>query len=269
MTRVASIPLTPPPLVFNNESPSYFNALAGLTIYRGEALGETYRGNAFMGEALRNLVHRRVLVPSGVTFVAERGEKDREFLASTDPWFHPVNFATGPDGALYVVDFYRQFVEHPLYVHGEGVADKIAWRTGAEHGRIWRIRAKNMELSGRKPRLSQASADELVEQLKVRNGWWADTAQRLLVEAKDSVALDTLRQLALFGADTLSRVRALWTLDGMNGSQEGTLMSAMNSSDETVCEYGVRIAEPRLKADRNLRQTLVKLVSTRDSEASG
>jgi putative heme-binding domain-containing protein len=258
-------PLTPPPLVFNNESPSYFNALAGLTIYRGEALGEAYRGNAFMGEALRNLVHRRVLVPSGVTFVAERGEKDREFLASTDPWFHPVNFATGPDGALYVVDFYRQFVEHPLYVHGEGVADKIAWRTGAEHGRIWRIRAKNMELSGRKPRLSQVSADELVEQLKVRNGWRADTAQRLLNERKDGIS--ELQKLLLFGTDPLSRVRALWTLDGMNALEKSQLLSAMLAPDPILSEQGIRVAEPRLKAERDFRQVIVKLATTRVTES--
>src|SRR5437899_6900163 len=65
-------PLTPPPLTFNNDSVKNFNALAGLTIYRGEGLGAKYRGNAFMGESLLNLVHRRVLEPDGVTFVARR-----------------------------------------------------------------------------------------------------------------------------------------------------------------------------------------------------
>ena len=112
-------PLTAPPQVFNNESQTHFNASAGTTVYRGDALGEQYKGNIFVGEPLRNLVHRRVLVAKGVTFEARRGEDGQEFLASTDPWFHPVNFAIGPDGALYVVDFYRQFVEHPGYVPEE------------------------------------------------------------------------------------------------------------------------------------------------------
>ena len=96
--------LTPPPLVFNNESGAHFNALSGLHVYRGNALGSAYSGNAFVGESLRNLVHRRTLVPDGTTFRAERPEAGREFLAGTDPWFHPVNFATGPDGALVVLE---------------------------------------------------------------------------------------------------------------------------------------------------------------------
>ena len=204
--------------MFNSESSSHFNALAGLTIYRGDALGQEYRGNAFVGESLRNLIHRRVLEPDGVTFVARRGEEGQEFLASTDPWFHAVNFGTGPDGALYVVDFYRRFVEHPLYVP-EGLRNSQPWRTGAEHGRIWRIKPK-AELESRplnsgaqpssslrsmsrvqprkseirtpkseidpapRPILSLPSAPALVGQFGNENGWRRDTAQRFWSSAR-------------------------------------------------------------------------------------
>ena len=58
-------PLTPPPLTFNDESTSHFNALAGLHVFRGDALGPAYSGNAFVGESLRNLIHRRV--PNALT----------------------------------------------------------------------------------------------------------------------------------------------------------------------------------------------------------
>ena len=70
---------------FNRESIDYFNATCGPTIFRGDALPTAYRGNAFVCEPLSNLVHRRVLEPSGCTFVARRVEQGREFLASTDP----------------------------------------------------------------------------------------------------------------------------------------------------------------------------------------
>jgi putative membrane-bound dehydrogenase-like protein len=89
-------PRTPTPKTFNQESTAHYNALAGLIVFRGDALPPGYAGNLFVGETLRNLVHRRILQPRGSSFTAVRGEKDREFLASTDPWFHPVNFATGP-----------------------------------------------------------------------------------------------------------------------------------------------------------------------------
>ncbi len=97
--------LAPPQPRFNAESVAFFNASCGPTIFRGDALGPSYRGNAFVCEPLTNIVHRRLLEPDGPTFLARRAEPGREFLAATHPWFHPVNLATGPDGSLYVVDF--------------------------------------------------------------------------------------------------------------------------------------------------------------------
>ena len=182
-------------MVFNNESSKHFNALAGLTIFRGDALGRKYNGNAFVGESLRNLVHRRVLVGVDSTFEAQRGEEGRDFSLPTDPWFHPVNFATGPDGALYVVDFYRKFVEHPGWVP-EHLRDKVPWRTGAEHGRIWRISNKNIKVKHVKPALNKASTAEIVRHMADENGWWRDTAQRLLVERQDRAAITPLSSLA-------------------------------------------------------------------------
>ena len=93
----------------------FFTAAAGGTIYSSEQLPDKYRGNLFTGDVSANLVHRDILHGEGTHFVASRSEeeKDREFLTSTDPWFRPCNFATGPDGYLYVVDIYREFVETP------------------------------------------------------------------------------------------------------------------------------------------------------------
>src|SRR6185436_134993 len=165
----------------------------GLTIFGGDALGSEYTGNAFVCESLSSLVTRRLLEPAGPTFVARRSAKemDREFLASTDNWFHPVNLATGPDGALYVVDFYREFVEHPLYVADEKLRAEVPWRNGAEHGRIWRIRRTDISLppGERRPQLSRAPSPELVKLLGHPVAWWRNTAQRLLVERQDQTVV--------------------------------------------------------------------------------
>jgi len=241
-------PLAPPPLTFNNESVKNFNALAGLAIFRGGALGEEYRGNAFVGESLLNLVHRRVLEPNGVTFTARRGEREKEFLASTDPWFHPVNFATGPDGALYVVDFYRKFVEHPDWVHG-AARNEVPWQTGAEHGRIWRVRNSQSAIAKRKPNLSRASSVELVGHLRSDNGWRRDTAQRLLVERQERAAIPALEKLVREASSPLARLHALYTLDGLRALAPSILLGALKNEDAAVREHAVRLSERSLSTN--------------------
>lgn len=235
-------PLAPPPLTFNDESVKNFNALAGLTIYRGGALGEEYRGNAFVGESLLNLVHRRALEPNGITFVARRQEREKEFLASSDPWFHPVNFAPGPDGALYIVDFYRKFVEHPDWVRG-AARSEVPWRTGAEHGRIWRVWNSRAPVSNRRISLSRASADELVEHLRNDNGWWRDAAQRLLVERQERAAIPALEKLAREASSPLSRLHALYTLDGLRALTPDAVLTALQDSQPGIREHAVRLSE--------------------------
>ena len=86
---------------FNAETVAFFNASCGPAIYRGESLGDAYRGHAFVCEPLASVVLHRRLDPLGPTYVARRVEREKtsEFLASTHPWFRPVNLATGPDGA--------------------------------------------------------------------------------------------------------------------------------------------------------------------------
>ncbi|MGE3317225.1 MAG: PVC-type heme-binding CxxCH protein, partial [Planctomycetaceae bacterium] len=170
--------ISQPPRQFNAERADFYNALCGLTIFRGDGLGTDYSGNAFVGESLTNLVTRRTLRPSGPSFVSERPDKDREFLASTDNWFHPVNMATGPDGCLYIADFYRELVEHPLYVGSPELRKKINWRHGSEHGRIWRIRQKGFERPPERfgAALSSASTQTLINALSHPVSWWRETA---------------------------------------------------------------------------------------------
>ena len=115
----------------------------GPEIYRGTALGSNYYGNAFVCEPVHNLVTRLVLRPDGATFAGERApdEQNREFLASTDNWFRPVQVRTGPDGALWVVDMYRFVVEHPRWISQDRLK-QLDVRAGADKGRIYRITAK-------------------------------------------------------------------------------------------------------------------------------
>ena len=95
-------------------------AACGLGIYRDKLLGESFQGNLFTCEPVNLLVHRLVVSPRDSTFIGRRAsdESDREFLASTDTWFRPVQARTAPDGSLWVVDMYRFVIEHPRYAGG-------------------------------------------------------------------------------------------------------------------------------------------------------
>jgi putative membrane-bound dehydrogenase-like protein len=240
--RVFSI--SPPQVTFNREPVTVFNASCGSTIYRGDRLGDTYAGNAFVCESLTNLVHRRALVPAGPTFSARRVEQNREFLASTDPAFRPVNLATGPDGAFYVIDFYREMVEHPQFVP-QDVRSSVNFRKWNDRGRIWRIRPSQPDADRKKSpptRLGPASTAELITLLGHPNGWSRDTAQRLLVERPSSPATVALLETAAQAHAPLARLHALWTLEGLHTLTDATVARALDDEHPGVREAAARLA---------------------------
>jgi len=95
--------------------------------------------------------------------------------------------------------------------------------------------------------MSKTSSEELVKSLSHPNGWWRDTAQRLLVERNDSTTVAALKQLALSGANPLGRLHGLWTLDGMRQLDGATLLKAISDPHPKVRAAATRIGEPLLK----------------------
>ncbi|MEX0978179.1 MAG: PVC-type heme-binding CxxCH protein, partial [Pirellulales bacterium] len=252
-------PISPRPKTFNREPTDYYNALCGLTIYRGDALGPDYSQSAFVGESLTNLVHRRALSAEGPTYVSRRGEHHREFLAAKDSWFHPVFMTTGPDGALYIVDFYRRWVEHPGFV-AESLRDGIDWRQGAGHGRIWKVsRRENTWPPRPQPQMSLQTTADLVKHLESPNGWRRDTAQRVLFERRDPQAAPLLRALIAESRLPQAKVHALSLLASMEMLDEGLLLRAMEDGEVHVRQFAMRLAAPRLSTQPQVREALVSM----------
>jgi putative membrane-bound dehydrogenase-like protein len=249
-------PISPVQDRFNRESVDYFNASCGPTIFRGDRLPAAYRGNAFVCEPLTNLVHGRVLEPDDCTFKARRVESGKEFLASTDPAFRPVNLATGPDGALYVVDMYRELVEHPDFVPPE-LRTKVEFRRWHDRGRIWRVRSRGDSSRPQVPRLAHAGAEDLVGQLDHPVGWVRDTAQRLLVERQDRGAIPLLERALRSGSSPRRRLHALWTLDALGGVTPAVLERAAADADPILREHALRVAATDPTRVRALPRPLV------------
>src|SRR5207237_5676166 len=178
------------------EVAGWFTAASGGTIYNGDAFPKEYAGNVFTGDVSGDLVHRDILRPDGATFLAHRAKDGVEFLASTDIWFRPCNFANAPDGNLYMTDIYRQVIETPESIP-ESIKKNMNFWSGDTMGRIYRVVPnKPRHTRGLKPNLGAASIDELVRALGHDNGWHRRTAQRLLVEKQDRTAVPALRELA-------------------------------------------------------------------------
>lgn len=222
-----------------------FSGCAGLQIYRGDAYPDEYRGNLFVGDVQANVVHRRALQPKGVTFSSERTENEREFLSSTDNWFRPANLVNAPDGTLHIIDMYRETIETPDSMIPE-VLEMVDFRRGGDHGRIYRLAPEGFKIPAR-PELGKAGIKKLVATLEHRNGWWRDTAGRLLFERNDPGSLSLLKDLLREGKPAEARLHALHLLGSMGALDEGDLHAALSDRSPRLREHGLRYIGDGLK----------------------
>ncbi len=242
-----------------------FTSACALTVYTGGALPESLGATSFVAEPAQNLVHRDVLVPAGPTFTARRAREGAEFLASTDSWFRPVNLTVGPDGALYVVDFYRKVIEHPEWA-ATSVATSPDLYLGQDRGRIYRIVPTASALPPpARIDLGRASDAELVTELQSPNLWWRRTAQRLLVDRGHREVRSLLEALYAKSTLGLARLHALWTLEGLGVLDEATILRALDDAEAGVRENALRLAEPRLAGSPALAAKLLALAGDADA----
>ena len=243
----------------------YFTGATGATVYRGDAYGPDFIDNVFIGDAGGNLVHRKVLKADGVGWVARRpvDEQGVEFLASRDTWFRPVHFQNGPEGCLYIVDMYREVIEHPWSIP-EAIKQHLDLNSGNDRGRIWRVVPEGFRRPAPR-RWSQASVSQCVAALESSNGWVRETASRLIHERQDRSAVPELERLLEQSAVPLARLHALYSLEGLKALEGARpLTIALADRDERVREHAVKWVEPRVTGTdptaKSLQGLLLSLV---------
>jgi len=223
----------------------HITGATGSTIYTGDAWPEEYRGNIFTGDVSGNLIRRDLLSPDGVTFSAKPAKEGVEFLASSDQWFRPTNFANAPDGNLYFTDMQRQTIETPLSIPEELQKRlRLDFYKGDDIGRVYRfVSNKARTKRGLKVNLGRASNAELIKELENTNGWHRDTAHRLLLEKQDPSTAPALRTFARDTKNPVARLHALWLLEGLGALQEADVKAALEDAHAGIREHAIRLSE--------------------------
>ena len=191
------------------------------------------------------MVKRSLLLEQNGVIEAVNAYDRTEFLRSTDERFRPVFLSNGPDGALYVVDFYRGIIEGYNFIT-TFLRDQILERRLNDplwgHGRIYRI-VHESGVRNPAPAMSKATTGDLVGYLTHRSGWWRDTAQQVLVERGDRSASESLRSTAFNDPRTQPRLHALWTLEGLGLADEAVIVRALADHDSRIRAAAIRVAE--------------------------
>ncbi len=226
----------------------YFTGATGVTVHRGDAYPSEVAGSAFIADCGSNLIHRKRLRPGpdGLEWVGERApdEKNSEFLASTDNWFRPVQFVNAPDGCLWVLDMYRETIEHPWSLP-DGIKRHLDLDSGRERGRVWRLEPTGWDRAAAIRRTADfkgADAATLVRLLDHSNGWHRDTAARLLHQRADKTAAEGLRKTARSGRTTAGRLHALHELDALAALAPDLVRAALLDDHEAVRAAAVVLA---------------------------
>ncbi len=231
----------------------------GGIIYQADVYPKEFRDQYIAGNLLSNAVYWHKMTPKGSTFTAEFGG---DLLVSNDTWFRPVDCFQGPDGCVYVADWYDKRAAH---------LDPIDnW--DKTNGRIYKIEYKGerSRVSGpMKPfDLRKKTSAELVELLKNPNKWWRNEARRLLAERQDKSVVPQLKKQALEEKGLLA-LESLWALYQVGGLDNETAMRLLEHPNEHVRAWVVEFfgdySKEQLQLNLQVRRALSALAKRESS----
>lgn len=206
-------------------------------VYDSGGLPAQYHGKLFGVEPLQGRVVVADFEPFGSSF---RTSDISRPVRSDDDWFRPVDIKLGPDGAIYLCDWYDGQVGH--YLNHEGNIDP-------RNGRIYRLHANDAQPLGRFD-LGAATNDELVDLLAHENRWFRQTALRVLADRKDATIIPNLKSI-LQTDDGQSALEALWAMNQVSGLDSATAELALGHSNPHVRVWGIRLLGDARNASHN------------------
>lgn len=230
-----------------------FTGCAGQGIYRGDRLPADLKGDLIIPEPVGRLIRRAKVTRKDGRTVLTNAYPGTEFIRTRDINFRPLWATTSPDGAMMVIDMHRGIIQQGNWTRPgsylRGVIDKWGIHKNVQQGRIYRLTHDTFR-PDKKPRMLDETTKELVAHLSHPNGWWRDTAQKLIILRKnrDSV-IPLLERHVQENKSELGRLHALWTLEGMGKATAQLVAAAMADSSSLVRTNAVRAAEPSLASE--------------------
>ena len=207
-------------------------AYCGITYFDSDAYPEAFRDRLIMGNIHGNCLNVDVLQRRGSTYIAKPAP---DFLSANDAWFMPVAQKVGPDGCLYVLDWYDRY-----HCYQDARRDPKGVDRG--HGRLYRIRYKSTPRAGRFDMASEDTS-RLIQRLHSKNVYVRETAQRMLSERADPSASAPLQKLVLDkSTPRKTRLHALWSLIGAGDLDADFHARLFDHSEADVRAWAVRAA---------------------------
>lgn len=207
----------------------------GLEVADGRHLPDDWQGALLTNDFRGNRVCRFVLSDAGAGYVSR---EQAEVVKTPHIAFRPIDIKMGPDGAIYIADWYNPIIQH-------GEVDFRDPRRDHTHGRIWRVTAKGRKLAPW-PKLVGAPVRELLDHLKSPEGWTRQQARRVLKERGKSEVLPELAKWAaeIKGDDAAAdqhRLEALWMYVGLDQLEPNLLAAVLKAKTPEVRAAGARV----------------------------
>ena len=211
-------------------------AIAGIVYYAADQFPEEFHNNVLTGDVITNRLYRDRITSVGSTPVAEH---ESDFFISDDPWFRPVDLKLGPDGSIYVADFYNRIIGHyevPLKHPGRD----------RERGRIWRIvykdQVRKASRNVSRSDWAEASVSQLIADLGHPNLTVRTLATNQLADRWQKSAVGSLKKmLENPESNRFQRIHGLWALNRLGVSDSGLLSAAAADQDPGVRVHAMRI----------------------------